>query len=382
MSFLVCASRFIVGTLLLSIVTAPPVWADNDRDRPACHELTLFVRAGCPHCAAAKTFLPELKERFPGLTIRVRDIRRDPAALEAFASVIREGRIQRPGVPTFWVCGHAIVGFDASGTTGQLITDLLSGGIESVRDRVAVELPLFGEISPLGLGLPLFTLAIGLVDGFNPCAMWVLLFLLSLLTHVERRSRILMVAGTFVLISGLVYFAFMAAWLNIFLIIGYSRLIQVILATLAICVGIVHLKDFFALHRGLSLSIPESVKPTLYEHARLIVRAENLAAALAGVTVMAVLVNFVELLCTAGLPALYTQILTYYELSDVGYYTYLGLYNLAYIFDDGLVVAIAVLTLGRRKLQAREGRWLKLISGLVILSIGVVLVLAPGILVF
>jgi glutaredoxin len=368
--------------LILASALAAAARAGDAGDRPVCGEITVFVREGCPHCAAAKTFLPELQARFPSLVVRILDIRRDRGALAAFEAVTQERRIQRPGVPTFSFCGRVITGFDESGTTAQLISDLLNGAIESIGERVVVELPVFGRVSPVGLGLPLFTLALGLVDGFNPCAMWVLLFLLSLLTHVKRRSRIVLVAGTFVLVSGLVYFAFMAAWLNVFLIIGYSRVMQVTLAGFAIFVGVVHVKDFFVLQRGLSLSIPDAVKPTLYEHVRRIVRAENLPAALTGIVLIALLVNFVELLCTAGLPALYTQVLTYYEMSDPIYYGYLALYNAAYVFDDAVIVAIAVITLGRRKLQEREGRWLKLFSGLLILGLGFALLLAPEILVF
>ena len=174
----------------------------------------------------------------------------------------------------------------------------------------------------------------------------------------------------------------MAAWLEVYFFIGFSRALQIALGTLALLIGAVHVKDFFALHRGFSLSIPESVKPTLYQRMRGIVRAENLFAALGGVAVIAVLVNLVELLCTAGLPALYTQVLSYYPLGDPGYYGYLALYNLAYVFDDALMVTIAVVTLGQHRLQERGGRWLKLLSGAVILVLGAMLLFAPQMLVF
>lgn len=134
--------------------------------------------------------------------------------------------------------------------------------------------------------MPVFTLAVGLVDGFNPCAMWVLLFLLSILVNLRDRRRIIAIAGTFVIVSGLAYFAFMAAWLNVFLLIGYLRPIQVVLALIAILIGAVHVKDFFAFKQGFSLSIPESAKPGIYEKIRKIVAAEHLTAAVAGAIVL------------------------------------------------------------------------------------------------
>lgn len=240
-----------------------------------------------------------------------------------------------------------------------------------------VDLPIFGVVNVNSIGLPLFTVAVGLVDGFNPCAMWVLLFLLSILVNLKDRRKILAVAGTFVVISGLAYFAFMAAWLNMFLLVGYLRWAQVALGVLAVVVGGIHIKDFFALGRGVSLSIPESAKPGIYARVRKIVTAEHLWGAILGAAILAVLVNVIELLCTAGLPALYTQILTLKNLPLWQNYAYLGLYNVAYMFDDSLMVAVVVLTLGRRKLQEQQGRWLKLISGLVIAVLGLVLLFKP-----
>jgi hypothetical protein len=225
--------------------------------------------------------------------------------------------------------------------------------------------------------LPAFTIAVGLVDGFNPCAMWVLLVLLSLLVNMHDRWKILGVAGTFVLISGAAYFAFMTAWLNVFQLAGFYDPVRITLGVLGVVVGAIHIKDFFAFKQGLSLSIPEAAKPRLYERMRAVVQAKSLWAAIAGASVLAVLVNMLELLCTSGLPAMYTGILTAQQLPAWQNYLYLLLYNVAYMFDDSVMVAIAVVTLGKQKLQERGGRILKLISGVVILALGVVMLVNP-----
>lgn len=244
-------------------------------------------------------------------------------------------------------------------------------------DRMAIDLPLFGHLQAGEIGMPLFTIAVGLVDGFNPCAMWVLLFLLSILVNLNSRARILAVAGTFVFISGLAYFLFMAAWMNVFMLIGLLRPVQIILAVVAILIGSIHIKDFFAFKRGISLSIPESAKPGIYARVRRIVTAENLTGAILGASVLAVLVNLVELLCTAGLPAMYTAILAMQEYPVWKNYAYLLLYNAAYMFDDAAMVTLVVVTLGKRKMQEHHGRWLKLISGAAIALLGLVMLLRP-----
>lgn len=240
-----------------------------------------------------------------------------------------------------------------------------------------VHVPLLGDVNWREWGLPAFTLMVGLIDGFNPCAMWVLLFLLSLLVNLRDRWKILAVAGSFVFISGLAYFAFMAAWLNVMLLAQLEGWAQRSLGVLGILVGAIHIKDFFAFKKGLSLSIPESAKPKLYERMRRIVMAESLWGAIIGATTLAVLVNIVELLCTAGLPAMYTGVLTLQDYPLWLNYAYLLLYIVAYMFDDSLMVAVVVVTLGKHRLQESGGRVLKLISGAVILAIGLLMLFKP-----
>jgi len=240
-----------------------------------------------------------------------------------------------------------------------------------------IETAWFGRLSVSKLGLPLFTFLIGLLDGFNPCAMWVLVFLLSVLVSIKERKKILLVAGTFIVVSGLAYFLFMTAWFNVFQLIGLLRPVQIGLGIVAIVFGLINVKDFFAFHKGITLSIPDSAKPGIYRRVRNIVTANQMSTALSGAVVLAIIVNIIELLCTAGLPALYTQILTMQNLPVWKNYAYLALYIVAYMLDDAILVAIVVVTLSNRRLQEREGRWLKLLSGLIILLLGVVMIFWP-----
>jgi glutaredoxin len=366
-----------LATHVFVIVLALPAsaWAGE-----AIPDIEVFVRAGCPHCEAAKIFLDDLRRERPSLDIALYDIAEDPAARQRLEVWAKDRGITTLGVPAFLIGTELILGFQSSDTTGAKIRAMLD---RKAPDTVpgpsveSIETGWFGSLRVRDLGLPLFTIVIGLLDGFNPCAMWVLLFLLSLLVNLQDRRKMALIAGTFVIVSGLLYFAFMAAWLNVFLVVGLSRALQIGLGGIALFIGTVNVKDFFALHQGLSLSIPESAKPGLYARIRRILQADNLAGALVSVIVLAGLVNTIELLCTAGFPAVYTQILTMQQLPTWNYYGYLGLYNLAYILDDGLMVTIAVVTLSRRKLQERAGRWLKLASGLVMAGLGAILLLSP-----
>jgi hypothetical protein len=356
---------------------APP--AAGESGSPAAEPLVLevFVREGCPHCADAKVFLESFARERPRLKILFRELGEDPGAIEDLIGHSRAAGIWPPGVPTFVVKGRVLLGFDSARGTGEQLKALVDGVAPAPGE---VRTALFGSLSANELGLPLFTLALGLLDGFNPCAMWVLLFLLSLLVHLRDRRRMALVAGTFVLASGAVYYAFMAAWLNVFMVVGVSDPLRLALGSVALLVGVVNVKDFAAWGRGPSLSIPESAKPGLYARVRSVINARNLPAAMVAVAVLAVVVNFFELLCTAGLPAIYTAVLSQQGLGTAAYYGYLGLYILAYVADDALMVTIAVAAFGSRRLGEREGRWLKLVSGAVMLLLGAAMILRPELL--
>lgn len=365
-------------------------------------DIEVFVREGCPHCAKAEEFLAKLKLQRPELRIVIRDVQKDHAALERLQRIADNQAGVSVRVPAFAVGGQLIIGFSEEANTGQLILDSLarsrlksleagkapgsceaeerlSCGAEAPTPALQQESFAFNflgrRVSLEQLGLPLFTLAMGLLDGFNPCSMWVLILMISLLAPLNNRPRMFAIVSTFVAVEGIAYFIFMAAWLNLFLLIGLSRISEIIIAVLALVAGAINLKDFWRFGWGFTLSIPAAAKPGIYARMRKILEAKSLAAALLGVIVLAILVQIVELMCTSGLPALFTRILTRQQLSSLSYYGYLALYDFAYMLDDVIVLSIGVFTLSQRRLQEREGRWLKLVSGLVMVGLGVYLLL-------
>ena len=248
--------------------------------------------------------------------------------------------------------------------------------------RGIIELPVFGAVNVKKIGLPLFTLIIGGLDGFNPCAMWVLCFLLSLVIYAKSRAKILVIGGIFVFASGFIYFLFMAAWLNLFMIVGYVKYLRITVALVAVVMGLINCKDFFFFKKGVSLTIPESAQPKLFKRMRSVVNASAWPAMIFGTIFLAVTANLIELLCTAGFPAIYTRILTLNELSTAQYYIYLALYNIVYVIPLAVIVAIFGWKMGGRKLSEKEGRILKLVGGSLMLALGLILLFKPQLLMF
>jgi len=396
-----------LGTLLLFALLGLVALAGapaRAADLPDPNRIELFVREGCPHCAQAEAFMEQLHRERPELTIVVRDVQKEPAALARLQELVQAaGGVAR--VPAVYVNGQLILGYSTEASTDKLIRSALAGS------RVASSTPgdsssceaedslscgpgagaaaaappaedfsvtLFGRTVTLDdVGLPAFTLAMGLLDGFNPCSMWVLLLIISMLAPLNDRKRMLAIAGTFVLVEGISYFVMMAAWLNLFLLIGLSRASQIAIAVIAIVAGLINVKDFFAFGRGITLSIPDSAKPRIYSRMRGILHAPTYTAAIAGTVVLGLLVQVVEFMCTSGFPALFTRILTLRQLDTASYYGYLLLYNAAYMVDDIIVLGIGVKLLSRHRLNKKEGRMLKLLAGVVMIGLGVYL-LADG----
>lgn len=408
--------------LLLCLVAAsaamtPSVQAEELTENPWYRltpdgevEITLhfFWSETCPYCAKARRFLPGLQLSRPWLKVESYEVTGSEENRELFADFAAALDEEILGVPAFFVCGQMIVGFDeASGTGGLLASvadychdlllqdlaqepagapntaqgmpeDLAGEATDAPTQESALALP--GGLQAGRLSLPVLTLVLGGIDAFNPCAFFVLLFLLSLLVHAHSRGRMLLVGGIFVLFSGLLYFLFMAAWLNLFLVLEGIRAVTLVAGLIACALAALNVKDFFLKDQGPSLAIPDDRKPGLFARMRKLVAADRLPAMLTGTVVLALAANTYELLCSSGFPLVYTRALTLNDLSPAGYYLYLAFYNLVYVLPLLAIVIVFTFTLGSRKLSEKEGRVLKLLSGLMMAGLGLVLILAPELL--
>lgn len=409
---------------LLAVLVALPVgatesprddafWYGTAADGSPTIRLHFFWSASCPHCQAARPFVESLPGRLPWVDLRSHEVSHSREAVNLYVEAARAVGGEARSVPGFLFCRRMEVGFHAETTEAELVRLLeacraarrqAAGSVTGAEADHALaaapagatapaegtggapaggaqtSLPLFGVVDLQGWSLPVLTVVLAGLDAFNPCAFFVLLFLLSLLVHARSRARMLFIGGVFVLVSGLVYFAFMAAWLNVFMWMGEIRGVTVVAGLLALFVAAVNIKDFFWFQQGLTLSIPESAKPGLFKRMRGVVAVGSVAPMAAGTVLLAVVANSYELLCTAGFPMVFTRALTLQDLGSTSYYGYLVLYNVIYVVPLVLIVLAFTYTLGSRKLSEREGRLLKLVSGYMMLGLGAVLVFAPQVL--
>lgn len=376
-------STVLLTTLVLIIFyTSVTLGKNNEENAPLVHaensqvQLHFFWSHRCPHCLEAKPAVEALARTYSWLELHSYDLINNQDHINRYIEMSGRVGMDANSVPGFIFCDQMMVGFSKEELERRLIA--CHKNLKNTEE--AFELPMLGKVHYQDFSLPVFTMIIATLDAFNPCAFFVLFFLLSLIVHQRSRMRIAAIGGTFVLFSGLMYFLFMAAWLNLFLLTGQLSYITAIAGLIAIGAGLVNIKEFFYFKQGLSLSIPDSAKPKLYQRMRGLVEAGQWPAMLAASGILAITANSYELLCTAGLPMIYTRVLTLNELNSYQYYLYLVFYNLVYIIPLLIIVSIFTYTLGSKKLSETEGRLLKLLSGAMMMGLGGMLLFMPDLL--
>ncbi|MBT7380281.1 hypothetical protein HN818_01175 [archaeon] len=237
----------------------------------------------------------------------------------------------------------------------------------------------------LNLPLPLFTIIIALIDGFNPCNLFVLTLLLSLmLTESHSRKKIYLVGFSFIIVIYLFYFLFMATWLNIFKYIGFIDPLRIGIAIIAITAGIINCKELFYYRKGITLMVQDKhvgpLKRKIQHVAKLINKGSTLTLIGASI-VLAIFASLVELPCTAGFPIIYAGVLTGVILENsLFYYLYLALYNLIYVLPLIIIISLLGYIFHGKQISKRTMSLIKYVGGFIMLLLGIVLLINPGLL--
>jgi hypothetical protein len=228
------------------------------------------------------------------------------------------------------------------------------------------------------------TILLGTLDGFNPCAMWVLVILVSLLVASKSRKKIALVGGIFIFAEGLLYFLIMAAWLNVFLALSYISLIRILIGLLGVAFGIWRVRDFIYWKPGVC-KITDSSKSRqqkILDKINKVLKPSTVPATIFGVIALAFGINLIEFFCSAGFPTMFTRILALQDLSQLQYYLYLIFYDIFYMLDDFVVFGVAFFTLSRFGFSEKYNRYSTLIAAITILILGILLIFRPEWLMF
>lgn len=360
---------------ILAVVPAGPIRASDDG--PVV--LTLFYGDGCPHCHAELEFLVELQERWPDLQIVTYEVWHDNENLALFRQVAAEHGVDASGVPGTFIGDRAWIGFsDATATDIEATVAALLEGTEAPEPAAAtVDVPWVGSVEVGDRSLLMATALIGFVDGVNPCSLWVLSVLLALVLHSGSRLRVFAVGSMFLLITSALYGLYMVGAYSALDYAGEAAWIRLAVAVVAGVFAMLHLKEYFT-PAGPSVTISGERKPGLYRRMRVLGAQErSLPAVLAGTATLAVGVSLLETPCTAGLPLLWTNLLAERNVPMAGAVLLFGVYLTAFLIDELVLFAAAVVTLRATRLQERHGRALQLVSGTLMLALATTMIVAP-----
>ena len=343
-------------------------------------EVHFFYLPSCSHCEEQEIFNRKL-ENAHSINITSHDATM-PDGIAVLSEMLEERGVEvEPEFPITIFGNQVFGGWESEETTGKAIEEALQQCLSGEcppptgeEPRNTIVLPLIGEIVLADYSLPALAVVLGVVDGFNPCAMWVLVYLISLVATLRDRKRIWLIVGSFVLASGILYFLFMTAWLNLFLFVGYIKAVTIVIGLIALGGGILQVREVIETKGAVVCEVTdeESRKKTMTK-VQEIVSSPLTWGILVGIIVLAFTVNMVEFVCSAAIPAVFTRVLSLAGLTTLQYYGYILLYVLFFMLDDLVIFGTAAFaftsSLGNRytKYSRPVGATIMIFLGLLLL---------------
>ena len=354
----------------------------------------VFMSETCPVCQAQKPFLDRLAEEHEGLEILQMEIMLTNVYHDLLRSMAAAHDVRPGSVPMIFLGGEVWVGdsrpirddiraqinrcLDGSCPDPRALAEAGADTPRAEREAAVVNLPLIGAIDLSLQPLIFSTLMIAFVDGFNPCSIWVLTILLALVLHSGSRFRVLLVGLTFLLTTAAIYGAFIAGVFSILAFAAYLPWIYWIVALFALAFGAVNVKDYFWFKRGLSFTIDDKHKPGIFKGFRELMTNGRSPLALVGATIlMASGIALIELPCTAGFPVIWSSLVSANDVRGLEFLTLLAVYLLVYLGIELVIFGIAVVKLRIDRFQEDQGRFLKLVGGVIMIALALVLIAAP-----
>ena len=392
---------FIVSVLFLILFIPFGINAEENEIR-----LYLFHSSSCPHCKAEIEFLESIKDDYPSLKVITYEVSENEMNYNFYNKVLKKTGINATGVPFTLIGTDYYVGFDENtGTDKEIkksIEKFLNGDYVDVIAKIKndedisdikynvdssseKEIPILGIIDSKSVSLPILSIVMGALDGFNPCAMWVLLFLITMLFNMKDKKKMWILGLTFLTTSALVYLFIMLAWLKVAISFTTVKWIRVLIALVALCGGIVNLNGFRKSIQNKTDGcevVDDKKRKKTFKKIKDIVNEKKFILALVGVITLSVSVNFIELACSAGLPLIFTQVLALNNLSTLEYSIYMLLYILFFLLDDIVVFVIAMITLNVKGISSKYGKYSHLVGGIIMALIAVLMLFKPEWLMF
>jgi thiol-disulfide isomerase/thioredoxin len=401
----------------------------------------LFWGEGCPHCAKAKPYFENLAVAHPEIVLKSYEVYYDPENQSLFALMAQQYGIEQFAVPTIFIGPYHLQGYaeelnpdiesvvlqciqqgcvdpglgvikpsDTMNTPNatesltttpsqppvETITPLptpittatplpVAAGISpakpsgSINQSYDLDVPLLGKVNLASQSTLISTMLIAVVDGFNPCSLWVLTMLLALTLHTGSRKKVFIIGLVFLTVSAGIYALFIAGLFSVLKIASFMGWIRILVALIALVFAIVNIKDYFWYKEGISFTIADEKKSGIFKKMRTVIDASQSFTGLVGATIaLAAGVSLVEFSCTAGFPVVWTNIIATQHISGAAFVLLLILYMVIYQLDEMVIFFTSVATLKASRVEEKHGRVIKLISGVLMLTLSFVMLFNPA----
>jgi len=374
--------------------------------------LYFFHGDGCPHCADEEEFLEKYED--PNLKVVRYEVWYNEENSSFLNEISKSMEFDVKGVPVTIIGDTVISGYsdslsrkieraieyyeDDNNEYRDAVSEIENGTYvkeekevdkdsfekkeKKSDEELTVDVPLFGDINLKSVSLTSSAVIIGLIDGFNPCAMWVLLFLISILLGMKDRRKMWAIGLSFLITSAFVYFLILISWLNIVAKVSTIIWIRNIIALVALGGGVYNIYKFFTSKDSGCDVVDDKKRKTIFSKIKKFCKEKNIILAVGGACLLAISVNLVELACSAGLPLVFGQLLALNNVSGIQGILYTLLYVAFFMIDDIIIFVIAMLTTKIAAISTKYNKYSHLIGGLIMVIIGILLLFKPSILMF
>jgi len=368
--------------------------------------VSVFTRDTCKHCQDEKAFLEDLQKEMPDIEVDYYDLSEEQNA-KLFSDITEYYDIAK-GTPLTLIRGQLIPGFGTKDTTGVILQgaikgtgpaqlkfeEIVNGGatvgglvtpgstcdeIEgcSIDSPLLVTIPVIGTTIDVGkYSLGGLSLVLGLIDGFNPCAMWVLVMFLVMLSQIGDKKKMWQFAGLFIIAQGIMYYLILMVWFTLWDFVRLDNIITPLVGLLALGSGIYFLYKFKTFKPVCNVTSFEQQAKIESKVTKLVNKPMTILVAI-GIIGLALSVNIFEFACSVGIPQAFTKVLEINQLGWLETQSYVGLYMLMYMLDDIAVFGLAIWSFDKIGLTHKYSKWTTLIGGLLMITLGLIMLLRP-----
>ena len=344
-----------------------------------------FRGEGCPHCAEEEKWFNEIMDEYKDyVNIYDFEVWHSKKNMNLLDKVKDKMGSSANGIP-FTVIGEKYyVGF-SDVTKSQMENKIKSyvAKEDNIEEDNHIKLPILGEVDAKKVSLPIVAIVLGFIDGFNPCAMWILLFLINMLFREEDKKKSWILGFTFLFVSGLVYFLSM---LGINFVVGALAVkwIKILLAIFILVAGLLNLKKYLKIRKEeAGCTVVDSKKrKNLSKRMKKIMANDKFILAMLGMIVLAASVNLIELACSLGFPLVFAEMLSINSVTGITRIVYLLIYIFFYMIDDIVVFTVSMFTLQATGITNKYNKLCTLVSSIIMIVMGILLLVKPGWLMF